>query len=95
MECRSYNFLGNALHVGKQSDRVRQSGKEEGGGVSLKGSPQHMKEVIYTQLRDHLKQLFKGSLKCLITDHHVMKLRGHMKQFRGNLKIQCDVILES
>ena len=24
-----------------------------------------MKEVIYSQLRDHLKQLFKGSLKML------------------------------
>ena len=39
-----------------------------------------MKEVIYTQFRDHLKQLFKGSLKCLITDYHLIKLRGHIKQ---------------
>ena len=34
MERRSYNLPGNArqeLHVGKQSDQVRQSGKEEGG----------------------------------------------------------------
>ena len=50
-----------------------------------------MKEVIYTQLRDHLKQLFKGSLKMLkmlkkeIPDQHLIKLRGHIKQFRGNL----------
>ena len=38
-----------------------------------------MKEVIYTQLRDHLKQLFKGSLKMLkneIPDHHLIKFRG-------------------
>ena len=36
MECRSYNLPGNArqyLHVGKQSDRGRQSGKEEGGVI--------------------------------------------------------------
>ena len=54
-----------------------------------------MKEVIYTQLRDHLKQLFKGSLKCLITDHHLTQLKGHIKQVRGNLKMQCDIILEA
>ena len=45
-----------------ESDRVV---REKGGGGSLKRSPQHMKEVIYTQIRDHLKQLFKGSLKML------------------------------
>ena len=33
--------------------------------AGMAGSPQQMKEVIYTQLMDHLKQLFKGSLKCL------------------------------
>ena len=54
-----------------------------------------MKEVIYTQLRDHLKQLFKVSLKCLINYQHLIKLRGHIKQFRGNLKMQCDIISES
>ena len=35
MECRSHDLPGNArqqLHIGKQSDRVRQSGEEEGGG---------------------------------------------------------------
>ena len=53
-----------------------------------------MKEVIDTQLRVHLKQLFKGSLKCLITYHHLIKLRGHIKQGRRNLKMQCDIILE-
>ena len=57
-----------------------------------------MKEIIYTQLRDHLKQLFKGSLKMLkkeITGHHLIILSGHIKQFRGNLKMQCDIILET
>ena len=36
-----------------------------------------MKEVIYTQVRDHLKQLFKGSLKMLkkeIPAHQFIKL---------------------
>ena len=57
-----------------------------------------MKEVIYTQLRDHLKQLFKGSLKMLkkeILDHHLIKLKGHLKQLTGNLKMQCDIILKN
>ena len=43
-----------------ESDRVVRKN-----GGHKEGSPQHMKEVIYTQLRDHLKQLFKGSLKML------------------------------
>ena len=67
-----------------ESDRVVI--KEEGG--SLKRVTAKMKEVIYTQLRDHLKQLFKGSLKMLkqgIPDHHSIKLRGHLKQLGGNL----------
>ena len=57
-----------------------------------------MKEVIYTQLRDHLKQLFKGSLKMLkkeIPGHHLIKLSGHIKQLRGNLKMQCEITLET
>ena len=57
-----------------------------------------MKEVIYTQLRDQLKQLFKGSLEMLkieITGHHLIKLNGHIKQLRGNLKMQCDITLET
>ena len=48
-----------------------------------------MKEVIYTQLRDNLKQLFKGSLKMLkkeIPYHNLIKLRGHIKQLKGNIK---------
>ena len=56
-----------------------------------------MKEVIYTQLMDHFKQLFEGSLKMLnkIPDNYLIKLRGHIKQLRGNLKLQCDLILET
>ena len=60
-------------------------------------SPQQMKEVIYIQLRNHLKQLFKGLLKSLkkIPDHNFSKLRGQLKQVKGNLKMQCDIILET
>ena len=57
-----------------------------------------MKAVIYTQLRDNLKQLFKGSLKMLkkeMPGHHLIKLSGHIKQLRGNLKMQCDITLET
>ena len=57
-----------------------------------------MKEVIHTELRDHLKQLFTGSLKMFnkeIPDHHLIKLRGHLRQLRENLKMQCDIILET
>ena len=47
-------------------------------GGSLKVSPHQMKEVIYTQVRDHLKQLFKGSLNMLKKEmpaHNLNKLR--------------------
>ena len=57
-----------------------------------------MKEVAYIHLRDYRKQLFKGSLKMLkkeILDHHLIKLRGHIKQLRGNLKMQYDIILDT
>ena len=54
-----------------------------------------MKEVIYTQLRDRLKQLFKGSLKMLNTGSSFDQIKGHIKQLRGNLKMQCDNILET
>ena len=59
-----------------ESDRV----------VQKKGSLQRvtstMKEVMYTQIRDHLKQLFKGSLNMLkreLPDHRLIKLRDHIK----------------
>ena len=34
-------------------------------------------------------------LKKEIPDHHLIKLRGHLKQPGGNLKMQCDFILET
>ena len=30
-----------------------------------------------------------------IPDHHMIKLRGRLKQFRTNLKMQCDIIIEN
>ena len=57
-------------------------------------SLQHMKEVIYTQLRDHLKELFKGSLEMIkkeIPDHHLIKLRVISNNLREISK--CNLIL--
>ena len=54
-----------------------------------------MKEVIYTQLRVISNNYLKDHYIFLITDHHLIKLRGHSKQGRGHFNMQCDIILET
>ena len=34
-------------------------------------------------------------LKKEINDHYLIKLRGHIIELRGNLKMQCDLKLET
>ena len=91
--------MWNAVHITSQVTHgsnymLANNSTESDRVIRKKGS---LKRVTSTNERGTLYST-KGSLKMLIKeihDHHLIKLRGHIKQVMKYLNMQCDIILQT